>query len=172
MQKIFIFIIVAIVAKWYFSDPSIEVSNAISFKYSVEDGGNSKVELPMLIALHGNGDTMSNFYDTALDKYTMPIRIILIEAPSEQGSGYGWPWQREEYLKYGDTFNEVVMALVAKFPTIGKPALMGFSGGGMMAYYQAYTHGNTYSYIFPISGNLSKKNLGDSAYDAPFFQDQ
>ncbi len=33
----------------------------------------------------------------------------------------------------------------------------------MMAYYQAVTHGNNYSYIFPVSGNLSNDLLGGNS---------
>ena len=32
-----------------------------------------------------------------------------------------------------------------------------------MAYYQAIKHGNSYSYIIPVSGRLSKDLLGDDA---------
>lgn len=171
MQKILLFLILAFALKFYFSNPSIETSNGSTFHYSVKDDGNSKITLPMLIVLHGNGDTMSNFYDTALDKFTMPLRIILIEGPLEYSGGYSWPYVREDFVKYGDSFDEVVHTLQEKFPTHQKPVLMGFSGGAMMTYYQAYKHGSTYSYIFAISGNMSKKLLGnlESDISAPIF---
>ncbi len=34
-----------------------------------------------------------------------------------------------------------------------------------MAYYQAVIHGNKYAHIFPVSGQLSKQQLGNEASD-------
>ncbi len=153
------------VAKWWYTDPTISVdSNNISFSYVVKQMGNTDKndQLPMLIALHGNGDTVGHFYDTALDQYTAPMRIVLLTGPvSKSIRGSSWPWTPDDFKFYGKAVSEAVELLSEKFPTKGKPMLLGFSGGGMMAYYQAVNYGDLYSYIFPISSNLSLERLGE-----------
>ena len=115
------------------------------------------------MALHGNGDTTDNFYETALNEFSLPLRIILIEGPISMGSGHAWPWTSDGFEQYGQSVNEAVELLTTKYPTKKKPILFGFSGGGMMAYYQAVKFGDSYSYIFPVSGDLSKDLLGDDS---------
>jgi phospholipase/carboxylesterase len=56
-----------------------------------------------------------------------------------------------------------VQQLTNQYPTAGKPLLMGFSGGGMMAYYQALKYGGSYSTIIPISGSLPGGISADEA---------
>lgn len=124
----------------------------------------------MLVALHGNGDTVENFYDSALDQFSDPVRLILLKGPiSRTSQGSSWPWNAADFEFYGKAVSEAVELLAAKFPTADKPILLGFSGGGMMAYYQAVNYGDMYSYIFPVSGNLSYDQLGegDSTPGAP-----
>ena len=163
IQKILIFLLIIFFAQWWFSSKTISVpTNNLSFNYIVKYSGkaNRNDELPMLIALHGNGDSMSNFYDTALDKFSVPVRIILIKAPI----GSSWPWSAADFKHYGKAINEAIILLSEEYPTLGKPLLLGFSGGGMMAYYQALKHGDTYSYIFPISGQFSNALLMNNVF--------
>ena len=150
----------------WFKDSSISVpSNDLSFSYIVKySGGRSRPgSLPMLIALHGDGDTVDNFYETALDKISVPARIILIKGPISHECGRVWPYSIAQFEEYGKAFREAVDLLTTKYPTINKPILLGFSGGGGMAYYQAVKHGDSYTYIFPISSLLSKEKLGSTS---------
>ena len=167
MKKTILIIILIIgVAQWWYRDPTISVpSNDTSFHYIVKYTGNggAKDQLPMLVALHGNGDTAANFYSTALDQFHIPLRIILLQGPIPKGSGNAWPWTADDFNQYGQAVNEAINALAYKFPTIQKPILLGFSGGAMMAYYQAIKHGDSYSYIYPVSGQLSDNLLGDDS---------
>ena len=167
MKKIILLIIIIIILallQWWFKDPTIDLpANNLSFGYIVKypvDSSRSD-SLPMLVALHGNGDSAKNFYETALDQLNVPTRIILLKGPLSYGSGGGWPWTADDFNRYGDAVNEAIELLADRYPTSGKPILMGFSTGGMMAYYQAVKYGDTYSYIFPISGKLSEEMLGD-----------
>lgn len=168
MKKFAAIFILLLLARWWFTDPSISVpTNDVTFSYIVkhtEGSGNSDL-LPMLVALHGNGDTTENFYETALDEFGVPVRIILLEGPITMGTGNAWPWTPDDFKQYGDAVNEAIELLTDEYPTRRKPILLGFSGGGMMAYYQAVKHGRSYSYIFPVSGNLSNDLLGDDSSD-------
>jgi phospholipase/carboxylesterase len=164
MKKITLIILTLLFIQWWFTDPVVSVpANDINFSYIVKHSGNSdrSDELPMLVALHGNGDTTTNFYNTALDQLNTPARIILLEGPIPSGRGSSWPWNAADFSLYGEAMNEAIALLAVKYPTVGKPIIVGFSGGGMMAYYQAVKHGNNYSYIFPISGQLSNELLGE-----------
>jgi predicted esterase len=164
MKKILIIIFILAVVQWWYKDPSISVpTNGISFTYAVKHPGNTskKAYLPMLVALHGNGDTIGNFYDTALDQFSVPVRIVLIKGPISRSRGSSWPWSAGDFEHYGQAVSEVIELLANKYPTAGKPLLLGFSGGGMMAYYQAVNYGDQYSYIFPVSGQLSYDQLGN-----------
>lgn len=146
---------------WWFSSPSIEVKNgAVKFHYLVKytGGASSNEMLPMLIALHGDGDTPKHFFKTALDVLDVPARVIVIQAPRRYGSGYMWPNRSSDLILYGDGLNEAIEKLQSQYSTIGKPIVMGFSGGAVMAFYLGLAHGDNYSYIFPISGILPIKD--------------
>lgn len=168
MKKIIPFLLLLIVAVWWFSNSTIQTtSNNIEIRYRVKypASGSRGDALPMLVAFHGNGDTMENFYSSALNEYSVPVRIILIEGPIAYpgGQAYTWPWNAENFEFYSGAINEAIELLSIKYPTKQKPILLGLSGGGMMAYYQAIKFGNNYSYIFPISGRLSQEMLGNDA---------
>lgn len=162
MKKILIVVLMLAALQCWLKDPAISVSNGTaSFGYVVEYSGNASrsEQLPMLVALHGNGGTTGNFYDYALDQLQAPARIILLKAPIPYGHGGAWPIDAAGLVQYGDAVNEAVVSLSRKYPTLGKPVLLGYSGGGVMAYYQAATHGDAYSYVFPVSGELSDDML-------------
>lgn len=165
MKKFQKFIVIGL-AQWWRKYSTISVpSNGISFSYIVKySGGSDRSDyLPMLIALHGDGDTAQNLYETALDEINVRARIILVEGPISHECGRVWPYSVAQFEEYGKAFSEAVDLLAIKYPTISKPILLGFSGGGGTAYYQAVKHGNCYSYIFPISSLLAKEKLGDSS---------
>jgi len=167
MNKYILVVLVLGLAKWWFTDPTISVPTSdVSFSYIVKYSGNSgrNDNLPMLVALHGNGDTAKNFYNTALDQLNAPARIVLLKGPIPQAGGSAWPWNAADYAQYGNAINEAIASLALRYPTIEKPILLGFSGGGMVAYYQAVKHGNSYSYIFPVSGKLSSDMLGEKPF--------
>jgi predicted esterase len=162
MKKILSFF-AKILTKWPFKSSSISVpDDDISFSYIIKYSGNvdKSNSLPMLIALHGDGDTTDNFYETALDKFNVPARIILIKAPILHEMGDVWPYSATQFAQYGKAFSKAIDTLSIKYPTVNSPILLGFSGGGTMAYYQAVKHGNSYAYIFPISGLLFSEQLG------------
>ncbi len=164
MKSLILVILAIILATWWLKDPTISVpSGDVSFSYVVKySGGAGKNDyLPMLVALHGNGDKAKNFYKTALDEFSTPARIVLLQGPLSHGSGNAWPWTPDDFSQYGKAVSEAVDLLALKYPTAGKPALLGFSGGGTMAYYQSVKYGDTYSRIFPVSGQLSDTALGD-----------
>ncbi len=160
MKSILLIIIALGVGQWWFSDPSIGGYDYV-IKYS--GSGNDDTSLPMLITLHGDGDTPEHFYETALDLFKTPARIIIFKAPKPFSGGRAWPWDPAHVQEASSEMDVAVRKLTLKFPTTGKPVLLGMSGGGRMAYYQALKYGNNYSYVFPISGMLSQEYLADNS---------
>jgi predicted esterase len=153
MKKLILLFMIIAGVVFIFKKPEItSVKYDVKYNYEVEYSGQASAgsRLPMLVALHGNGDTTQHFYKTALDAITTPARIVLIEGPSRRY----WPSKPIPLKQYGEALDDVITQLQGEYSTKGKPILLGFSGGGTMAFYQALTHGNHYSYIFPISGDL------------------
>ncbi|MFT5051646.1 MAG: putative esterase [Chlamydiales bacterium] len=139
-------------------DPVLDgLAGDLSMGYVVRysgDGGDAD-RLPMLIALHGNGDSAAGFHETDLSGVKEACRIVLLKGPLSHGGGDAWPWTFEDLERYGPALDEAAGRLTGEFPTKGKPVLLGFSGSGTMAYYQALRHGGRYSLVVPVSGSLA-----------------
>ncbi len=168
MKNSLIFFVILGALFWWFTDPTIKVTDSVEFGYVVKYSGNGGRGdfLPMLVALHGNGDNADNFYDTALDELQAPARIILLKGPISYGRGKSWPWTADDFSLYGNAVNEAVRLLTHKYSTSGKPMLFGFSGGAMMAYYLAALHGDTFAAIIPVSGRLTENMLDGNQISA------
>lgn len=156
-----LFLVAAV--RWMDSEHTVHLttSEIDRFSYIAKYSGNANNTdyLPMLVALHGNGDTANNFYETALNQIQKPARIILLKGPIPYHRGDAWPIDADALSVYGEAVNEAIGILVDKYPTTGKPVLLGFSGGGVMAYYQSVIYGNNYSAIIPVSGKLTEAML-------------
>ncbi len=120
--------------------------------------GSSPDALPMIIALHGQGDTPEKFFETLLNKFDQPARFVILKGimdfPGGRWGGRGWPMDAEGLRRCGDALSDAIPVLLERFPTEGKPIVLGFSSGGILAYYMAAYHGEQFSYIFPLSGRL------------------
>lgn len=123
--------------------------SGLEFEYIVRTtaGGGSSERLPMVISLHGSGDNPSHFYETLLEGFDRPARFVLL-------NGNTWPTNSGGLREYGDALADAVPVLLERFPTKGKPIVLGFSAGAYYAYYLAARHAERFSYIFPLSGKL------------------
>jgi len=174
MKKIIILLLALAAVVWWFTLPSIYVpGHDVEFNYLVKYSGETSRSdsLPLLVALHGNGDTPGNFYSTALDLLDVPACIVLLEGPHPRSFGSAWPWNAADFAQYGPAIHEAIELLALKYPTKQKPILLGFSGGAMMAYYQSVNYGVDYAYIFAVSGKLATDMLGEAPFQpgAPVF---
>lgn len=130
------------------------------FEYIIRTsgGGGADDQLPMVIALHGHGDTPDNFFQTLLNDFDYPARFIVLRGPEDYAGGKlggrAWPIDNGSLQEYGSALADAVPVLLERFPTGGKPAVVGFSGGAYYAYYLAAFHADQFSYIFPLSGGL------------------
>lgn len=139
------------------SDPTVKGPGSIyEFTYNeklinIHDGDSPAV---MIIALHGYGGnhTRSRLFED-FDKLKVPVRIIALRGPFDAGfGGYSWVESVHDYIEVGDSIAASVSELINKFPTKGKPIILGFSQGAILGYYLAIHHPDKFSYIFPVAG--------------------
>ena len=142
---------------WHYRPHTISaITTDTAYHYIVQKPKwGSDETLPFIVALHGNGDSMKNFQKTLFHDLEIDTRIIFIQGPLNYRNGHAWPISGAELKRYGDSLAEVVVQFSQKYPNSPKPILIGFSGGGCMAYFQAAAHPDLYSTIIPISGSLA-----------------
>jgi phospholipase/carboxylesterase len=135
------------------------------FEYIVRTSGSggSSDTLPMIIALHGHGDTPKKFFNTLLKRFNDPARFIVLRGPIDYPGaslgGRAWPTDSKGLRELGDALADAVFVLEEDYPTAGKPIVIGFSGGAIVAYYLSAFHADKFSYIFPLSGRLSRMDM-------------
>ncbi len=169
MRKLLILLAVLLLAgifSWWKSPNTVQgPSSDHEFEYitRITGDGSASETLPMVIALHGHGDTPDNFFDTLLKHFNDKARFIVFKGPLDYPgaglSGYAWPADTRGLREYGNALADSVSVLMEEFPTSGKPVVLGFSGGASVAYYLAALHADKFSYIFPLAGRLSNMEI-------------
>ncbi len=140
-------------------------------------GGASPTDtLPLVVALHGRGDTVDRFARAFRDMPT-PARVVLLRAPVHEGqSGDAWFTFRHEHTwehvaddldTQCDRIVATVDAIEAAHPSRGRPILTGFSQGGMIAYAMALRHPDRFAALYPVSGILITELYAHDHIDAP-----
>jgi len=139
----------------------------LEFKEFVTGGAAENELLPMVVALHGLGDTPKRFRNLFLG-VDQPMRVILPQAPKRYSSGYSWfdteikrgkvrKVALEQIEESARRVAELATELAKKRPTSGKPAITGFSQGGMLSFMVAVYHPDTISLAVPIGGLIPEK---------------
>jgi phospholipase/carboxylesterase len=142
----------------------------------VTGGAPADAELPLIIALHGRGDTAEGFAHLFT---TLPARarVAILRPPHAFGPGQAWflgarahvenrPAIAAELLALADRVVATAEAIRAKHPTRGKPIVMGFSQGGMLAWAVAVEHPRAFGAAFPVAGFLFPEMLERVRLDA------
>jgi len=159
VKKLLTAIIVAVIVFWWLKVPTVTAPGSdVSFRYRVEytGGAGRRDRVPLLVALHGNGDKPEHFFETALDGIETPARVVLIQAPIPTGVGGGaWPMDTAGVRRYGPALASAIRVLTEEFPSAGRPVVFGFSGGAVMAYYLAAAYPERYGAVVPVSGRLT-----------------
>jgi phospholipase/carboxylesterase len=129
----------------------------------VTAGADPEAPLPMIIAIHGLGDSPQGFR-TLLEAFDRPARVILPRALDAHEEGWSWfPLRARDTdvealaRGIGHAANQLAPAvaeLTRTRPTIGKPIVTGFSQGGMLSFELAVHHGELFSAALPIGGWL------------------
>lgn len=145
--------------------PSGELSEVAGIHYLefVTAGADPGAELPMIIAIHGLGDSPQGF-SGLLSDFDRPTRVILPRALDPHEAGWSWfPIRARDrdvdalaagIERAANALAPAIVELGKQRPTVGKPIVTGFSQGGMLAFCLAVHHGELISAAFPIGGWL------------------
>jgi phospholipase/carboxylesterase len=160
--------------------PDLELPELAGVQYLeiVTGSAEANAELPMIIALHGNGAfprqmAYALLQDPSAARPAFPVRWIFLRGTQpvhDLGPGYArWfsittrdalasPDQlaalSSEILDRSNEVAAAISSLTAARPTIGKPILTGHSQGGILTYGLAIGHPELFAAAFPVSGWL------------------
>lgn len=105
--------------------------------------------LPMIVYLHGRSSRPTPPSNAFLG-VTLPVRVVMPRAPQPEGNGYSWmPVSahdgesrplREAIETRVETLRHAIDAWTERHPTQGKPILVGFSQGAILATTLAMRH--------------------------------
>ena len=141
--------------------PSQKTVAGVSFVVLFEQDANESS--PLLVALHGRGDTAAGFAGVWRN-FPAKLEIALALAPLPYGPGRAWfDWPRG---MTDDALADAVSAAEAKlWPAIAavahgrKVIISGFSQGAVLAYVIAARHPEAVAYAFPIAGRMPRPLL-------------
>jgi phospholipase/carboxylesterase len=142
----------------------------------VTGGAAADAQLPLIIALHGRGDTAEAFAGL-FDELTVPARVAILRPPRAWGGGQAWflsaraheenrPVIAAELLGLADRVVATAEAIRASRPARGRAVVMGFSQGGMLAWAIAVKHPRAFAAVFPLAGFLFPEILARVRLDA------
>lgn len=93
--------------------------------------------LPMIVALHGQGD-LPEWFDLVMGVGT-PVRVVEPAGPHAEWLGHSW-YDPGEELGAVDELVWFLEAVTSRHSTVGRPIVIGFSQGGVLTYLLAATH--------------------------------
>jgi phospholipase/carboxylesterase len=135
---------------------------SVRFVVHESGGARSGERLPLLVALHGLGDSPENF----IGLYTamgLRVRVAAAAGLDRWGDGYAWFASRAEVpparwaagiTRAADALVPAIRALARERPTCGVPIVTGFSQGGMLAYAIAARPDGGVAAALPLGGLL------------------
>lgn len=142
--------------------PPMEVRSgrvaSVSFIEAVPSGATTSDRLPLILGLHGQGQSPEQFL-VLLRGLRSSARLVL---PSADPSNGVHSWYQGESTDPGSSGPDkaarrlfsFVRPLLEARPTVGRPILVGYSQGAIVAMTLAALHGNTFDTILPIAGRL------------------
>lgn len=118
-------------------------------------------ELPMVVYIHGRGDRPRIPRRSIYDLHT-PVRLILPRAPDRYGTGWAWmpvsahDGESAPLVRALDERTKMLTSALAewrgRYPTRGKPIVVGFSQGAMLAMTLAVREPGAIARAIPMAG--------------------
>ncbi len=136
----------------------------IAYFELVTGNGEREATLPMIVALHGLGDTPENFANLFAG-FDGAARVILPRAlDANEGGGWSWfPYRARDpdvdaladsIAATADKLAPALVELGKTRPTRGKPIVTGFSQGGMLTFMLAVEHADLLDHAIAVGGWL------------------
>lgn len=134
----------------------------LEFLELVTGGAKADERLPLIVAVHGMGDSPHGFAGL-FDGFDGRARVALPRAPDAHGPGWSWFSYRAEIGeaelargidKAADRLARAIDDIARTRPTLGRPILTGFSQGGMLSFAVATERPSLVRAAFPIGGAL------------------
>lgn len=133
--------------------PSLQVVERLT------GGASAQEALPLLVVLHGLGDTPEAFIELYAE-LSVKARVIAVRAPDAWGEGSSWypiddPEKKPRVIAARAAEVAKLLSYLRKTrPTLGKPLVSGFSQGGVLSFAIASAHTESIAQAFPIAGAL------------------
>jgi predicted esterase len=128
--------------------------------YRVVEPDDAHASTPVVVALHGRGDTAAGFVGLAR-RLELDARVIVAEASLPFGNIGGRQWfdaasaeATQQVRTRLDELDELLTELATKYPSAGKPGLVGFSQGAMLGLMAAAERPDRYRSVVALSGRL------------------
>jgi phospholipase/carboxylesterase len=143
-------------------------------RFLVNFRGGADERSPLVIAIHGRGDTPDHFARLFQD-FTARAELAWPQAPERYSDGYSWfPGSRgmtdAELAANMDAAERRLWPAIVELARGRRVFVTGFSQGGMLSYVLAARHPREIAYAFPIAGGAPRALLPrDRAPAAPIY---
>jgi phospholipase/carboxylesterase len=143
-------------------------------RFLVNFRGGADERAPLVIGIHGRGDTPENFSRVFRD-FTARAELAWPQAPDRFSDGWSWfPGSRSttpsEFAATLDAAEKRLWPAILDIARGRRVFVTGFSQGGMLSYVLAARHPREIAYAFPISGGAPRALLPrDRAPAAPIY---
>lgn len=139
-------------------------SRSLHYRELVTGGASRDARLPLIVAIHGLGGDEGSFAPL-FSRFDLPARVVLPRGTHPlDGGGRSWFGIELEDGKVGLDVEELeesarrIATLISRIakqrPVRGRPVVMGFSQGGILAYTLAVKHPQALGLAVPIGGFL------------------
>ncbi len=141
------------------ADANARRAPLLSFVERVTGGANANESLPLIVAIHGLGDSPEAFMGL-FDDLSIKTRVIAPRAPDPWGEGSSWypiddPQQKPRVIRErAQRVSDLISELTRLRATRGKPIVTGFSQGGVLSFAMAAYHSDQLRAALPIAGSL------------------
>lgn len=156
--------------------PAATQSEPLQFVTRTTGGKTDAEPLPWVIAMHGLGDRPESFVDL-FDSVSFAAHVYVLQAPLAYGSGFDWfgvrvsgdPVRLSRAIeRAAERVVQMIDMLAQRSENRGKPAVTGFSQGGMLSYALAVLHPDKIGFAAPVSGWLPPQLWPQARGSDPF----
>lgn len=136
----------------------------LAFVERLTAGARAEETLPLLVAIHGLGDTPEHFVEL-LEDLDVKARVIAPRAPDPWGEGSSWYPIDDEKRKprviraRAQQVSDLITQITRLRKTRGKPLVTGFSQGGVLSFAMAAYHSGQLRAALPMAGSLPSELL-------------